>query len=168
MEVFTGKRPFIELTRDELMKIKNQQAFIPIIYSEMVVLLKRKYGNEYAMKRLREMGRRIADGILKHWHPKNTKTIPDIVKEAYKTFVYGKVEVEEILDKFVIHDENCPLCYMDITDSDIPFCTVFSAMIEVLINSSRQWNPRLPEVECVTIASRSMGASLCEHSIILK
>ena len=42
MEVFTGKKPFIELKREELLKIKNQEAFIPIIYSEIVILLKQK------------------------------------------------------------------------------------------------------------------------------
>ncbi len=167
MEVFTGRKPFIELTRSELMKIKNQEAFIPIIYSEIVSLLKQKYGNEYTIKRIREMGHRLSDGLLKYWKPKNTK-VPDIVKEAYKTFVYRDIKVDKSLEQWIIRDEHCPICYLDISDSDIAFCTVFSAMIEGLINGLRKWLPKLPQIECTTIASRSMGAELCEHAITVK
>ena len=166
MEVFTGAKPFIELTREELMKIKNQEAFIPIIYSEVVGLLKQKYGVEYAFKRIREMGHRLSEGLLKYWKPKNIKSIPDIIKEAYLTFIYRKVEVKEILNKVVIRDKACPVCYLDVSDSDIPFCTVFSAMIEGLVNGLRRWLPKIPEIRCNTIASRSMGAELCEHEVI--
>ncbi len=170
MEVFTGAKPFIELTREELLKIKNQEAFIPIIYSEIVGLLKQKYGIEYTIKRLREMGHRLAEGLLNYWKPKNTKSIPDIVKETYRFLLYRKIEIDEKKDlgRIIIRDENCPVCYMDVSDSDIPFCIVIGAMIEGMVNQLRKWITRLPEVSCETVASRSMGADHCEHVIRYK
>ncbi len=168
MEVFTGKKPFIELTREDLLKIKNQEAFIPIIYSEIVSLLKTKYGNEYTMKRLREMGHRLAEGLLKYWKPTKVKSIPDIIKETYQQFFYRKIEVKEVLDKIIVRDKNCPVCYLDVTDSDIPFCIVIGAVIEGIINGLRKWLPKLPEIQCETVASRSMGAEVCEHVVTYK
>lgn len=165
MEVFTGGKPFIELSREELMKIKNQEAFIPIIYSEIVSILKTRFGNDYTLQRLREMGHKLANGLLKYWKPKNIKSIPDIIIETYKSFLYRKLKVKKVLDKIYVHDQQCPVCYLDISDSDIPFCIVISGLIEGLINGLRKFNPRLPEVKCDTIASRSMGAGACVHAI---
>ncbi len=165
MEVFTGGKPFIELTRDELLKIKNQEAFIPIIYSEIVVLLKNKYGNEYTEKRLKEMGYRLADGVLRHWRPEKISSIQEIIVETYKTFLYRKLSTKKVLDKIYVRDDNCPVCYFDISDSDIPFCIVISGLIERLINQLRRLNPKLPEIHVDNISSRSMGKDLCIHAV---
>ena len=168
MEVFTGGKPFIELDRKELLKIKNQEAFIPIIYSEIVVILKNKYGNEYTLERLREMGHRLAEGILKNWTPPKIKSIPDIIKETYKMFLYRNISVKRGFDRLYVRDRNCPLCYFDISDSDIPFCIVIDGLIEHLVNLLRDKNPNLPEIKCENVASRSMGAKFCEHAIGFK
>lgn len=165
MEVFTGKKPFIELSRKELMKIKNQEAFIPIIYSEVVGLLKSKYGIENTTKKLKEMGHRLAEGILIYWTPKKVKKIPEIVMECYKFFLYRKCSVKAVLDKYWVRDRNCPVCYFDISDSEIPCCIVIAGLIERLINRLRERNPKLPEVKVSTVSSRSMGTNYCEHVI---
>lgn len=168
MEVFTGGKPFIELTRDELLKIKNQEAFIPIIYSEIVVLLKNKYGNDYALKRLRKMGHLLAEGIIKQWKPRKINSIQEIIVETYKVFLYRKLKTKKVLDKIYVRDENCPVCYFNVSDSDIPFCIVISGLIERMINLLRNFNPKLPEISVDNISSRSMGKDLCIHAISFK
>jgi predicted hydrocarbon binding protein len=165
MEVFTGRKPFIELSRNELLKIKNQEAFIQIIYSEIVILLKNKYGIEYTVQRLRQMGYKLAEGILKYWTPSHIKSIPEILIDTYKFMLFRKLSVTRVLDKIIVRDRNCPVCYFDITDSDVPFCVVISGLIERLNSLLRERNPRLPEIKCQTTLSRSMGAKYCEHVI---
>ena len=168
MEIFTGKKPFIELSRAELLKIKNQEAFIPIIYSHIVGLLKTKYGNEKTLSRLREMGYKLAEGLLTHWTPKNIGSVSSIIKETYRFMLYRDIHVKEGVHEINVRDFNCPVCYFDIADSDIPFCVVISALIEGLINSLRTKNPKLPKIECKPLVSRSMGAPYCEHLIQIK
>jgi len=168
LEIFTGKKPFIELSRDELLKIKNQEAFIPIIYSHIVGLLKTRYGSEETLKRLREMGYKLAEGILNHWIPKNIGSIQAILKETYKFMLYRNLHIREKGREIRVRDFNCPVCYFDIADSDIPFCIVISALIERLIYLLRSKNPKLPQIECKTLMSRSMGALYCEHIIEIK
>ena len=168
MELFTGGKPFIELTRDELLKIKNQEAFIPIIYSEIVVLLKNKYGNDYTLQRLRKMGHMLADGILKHWTPHKIRSVQDIIEETYQVFLYRGLKTKKVLDKIYVRDENCPVCYFNVSDSDIPFCIVISGLIERIINNLRKYNPKLPEISVDNISSRSMGKDLCIHAISFK
>ncbi|MHA1264678.1 MAG: hypothetical protein ACTSRS_05505 [Candidatus Helarchaeota archaeon] len=165
MEVFTGKKPFIELKREDLMKIKNQEAFIPIIYSEIVSLLIGRYGQEYAMKRMKEMGYKLAEGLIKYWIPKKIDSIEHIIKETYKFFLYRNIEIKQVLDKIYVRDKECPVCYLDITDAEIPFCIVISGMIERLINLLREKNPKLPLITCENISSRSMGKDICIHVI---
>jgi predicted hydrocarbon binding protein len=168
MEVFTGLKPFKELSRTELLKIKNQEALIPIIYSEIVSLLKQRFDKEYIINRLREMGDRLAEGLLKHWVPKQTKTIPKILNDIYKMLFYRKISVTKAMGQYIVRDKQCPVCYLEISDSDIPFCIVLSAAIQGIINRLHEQHPNLPEVECTTIASRSMGAKFCEHAIKIK
>lgn len=167
MEIFTGKKPFIELSRKELIKIKNQEAFIPIIYSHIVGLLKNKYGNERTLKRLREMGYKLAEGILKYWTPKNIGSISSIIKETYQFMLYRNIHIKEGV-QIHVRDFNCPVCAFDIADSDIPFCIVISALIENIVNLLRVKNPKLPKIECKPLVSRSMGAPYCEHLIEIK
>lgn len=165
MEIFTGGKPFIELSRKELLKIKNQEAFIPIIYAHIVGLIKAKYGIERTMIRLKEMGYRLADGLLKSWTPSNVGSVKEILKEAYKFLLYRNIHVREGALEINVRDFNCPVCSYDIADSDIPFCIVISGLIEQMILSLRARNPKLPKIECSTLASRSMGAPYCEHLI---
>jgi len=168
MEIFTGGKPFIELSREELLKIKNQEAFIPIIYAHIVGLIKVKYGNERTMDRLREMGHKLGEGLLKYWSPSNIGSIRDIIKETYKFMFYRNIHVKEGPHEINIRDFNCPVCSYDITDPDIPFCIVISGLIEQLVNSLRAKNPKLPKIECNPLASRSMGSPYCEHLIVIK
>ncbi|MDD1778442.1 MAG: hypothetical protein LUQ65_09775 [Candidatus Helarchaeota archaeon] len=168
MEIFTGGKPFIELSRAELLKIKNQEAFIPIIYAHIVGLIKAKYGNERTMARLREMGHNLAEGLLKYWSPSNIGSVRDIIRETYKFMLYRNIHVKEGPQEINIRDFNCPVCYFDIANSDIPFCIVISGLIEHLVNLLRTKNPKLPKIECNPLASRSMGAPYCEHIIKIK
>lgn len=165
MEVFTGGKPFIELTREELMKIKNQEAFIPIIYSEIVSLLLNKYGKDYTLERLRKMGHKLAEGLLKYWSPEKIDSIADIIKDTYKLFLYRNIEVKQVLDKVYVRDAECPVCYLGISDAEIPFCIVIDGMIEHLINLLKKRNIKLPTVKCENVSSRSMGKDLCVHVI---
>lgn len=168
MEIFTGGKPFIELSRAELLTIKNQEAFIPIIYAHIVGLIKAKYGNERTLARLREMGHKLAEGLLKYWSPSNIGSVRDIIRETYKFMLYRNIHVKEGPHEINIRDFNCPVCYFDIADSDIPFCIVISGLIEQLVNMLRAKNPKLPKIECNPLASRSMGAPYCEHIIKIR
>lgn len=174
IEIFTGDVGFIELTREELLNTKFSRSILPIIYAQLMPMIKDKWGIEQGKEVLRDFGRRVVRGLLRYWKPKS-KTVPSIVQEIYK-FLFGikSVKVKVIKEhgkivKWIFTDKECPLCWTGIEEEEIHYCIALSGAIEELFNTLprdiKSKYRKLPFVSATTVQSKAFGAKNCVHEI---
>ncbi|MHA1271262.1 MAG: hypothetical protein ACTSPY_15830 [Candidatus Helarchaeota archaeon] len=155
-----------EITDDELVRLKCQQLFVPLIYSEIVGRILDKWPN--AEEKLREFGRRIANGILTIWKPKNVSSVKSIASECYLYLLKQKppIKVEKDGMTLVLKDENCILCWEVQTQGKLHYCAPYGSLLETFVNYCREnKNPKLPKIWVETTKSKAMGDNYCEHVI---
>lgn len=172
IEIFTGDVGFIELTREELLNSKFSRSILPIIYAQLMPMIKDKWGTEQGKEVLRDFGRRVIRGIMRYWKPKS-KNVPGIIKEVYK-FLFGikSVKAQTIkrgkkIQKWIMTDKECPLCWTGIEEEEIHYCVALSGAIEELFNTLPRTGKykKLPFVTATTIESKAFGANRCVHEI---
>lgn len=154
------------LSDAELINLKCQKLFVPLIYAELIAKIIDKWGDK-AEERLREFGRNIGEGILKVWQPENTKSIKKIMQETYKFLLKQKppIEMEKDGRTLIIKDEDCVLCW-NVQAGDIHYCTPYGSLLETVVNFCREKkNPDLPKIWVETTKSKAMGSDYCEHVI---
>ncbi|MHA1230360.1 MAG: hypothetical protein ACTSRP_28055 [Candidatus Helarchaeota archaeon] len=152
------------LSDEELIQLKCQQIFVPLIYSEIVGRILDRWPDS-AEEKLREFGRRVAKGILKIWEPKG-KTIKSIAEESHKFLLKQKPPIKMQKDghTLVLKDRNCVLCW-EVQAAKIHYCTPYGSLLETFVNHCREKNPKLPKIWVETTKSRAMGDKYCEHVI---
>ncbi|MHA1312156.1 MAG: hypothetical protein ACTSQO_14675 [Candidatus Helarchaeota archaeon] len=154
-----------EITEEELLRLKCQQLFVPLIYSEVVARIIDRWPDNVE-KKLREFGRRIGKGILSMWIPKNTDSVKSIVQETYKFLLKQKAPVEMKKDgrTLILRDKKCILCW-EVTNANFHYCTPYGSLLETFVNKCRETNPKLPKIWVETTKSRAKGDNYCEHVI---
>ena len=167
MEIFTGDLPFIELSREDMLKEKYSRSILPIIYGYLVPKIKEKYGIEGAIEKLRDFGMRVMEDLLKYWKPKKG-SVSQVMKETYPFLFYSKIKkIEEVKGsprKWILHDEHCPLCWEGIEETEIHYCVAFAGAIECLYNSLHNLGyKKIPKVRVNTISSKARGSEICNN-----
>lgn len=173
MEIFTGELPFIELTREDMLKVKFSRSILPIIYGYLMPMIKEKWGIEKGIEVLREFGKRVMTDLLLYWTPKGN-TVIKVLKETYKFVFYINVyKIKEFKNerpqRWLVYDTQCPLCWEGVQETDIHYCLAFSAAIEELLNNLHRRKGKyknIPEVKVNTLTSKARGDKLCTHEII--
>ena len=153
-----------ELPDSELLKMKCQKIFVPLIYAEIVVKIIEKWDNPE--EKLREFGKRIGNGILTVWYPKKANSIKKIAQETYKFLLKQEppIKMEKDGKTLILKDENCVLCW-NVQAGGLHYCTPYGSLLETIINYCRNKNPKLPKVRIETTKSKAMGNKYCEHVI---
>jgi len=170
MELFTGELPFIDLTREDLVKVKFSRSILPIIYAHLMPKIKEKWGLEKGIEKLRDFGKRVMEDLLLYWTPKGN-TISKVLKDTYKSHFYSKLyKVKELKkDKpkiWFIYDKNCPLCWEGVEETEIHYCVTFAAAVETLLNTLHERGyKKIPKVKVDTVTSKARGDELCTHQI---
>ena len=170
MEFFMESHPFIELTREDMLKMKYSRSVLPIIYGHLVPKIKEKWGIEKGVEILKDFGKKVMHDVLAYWMPKG-KNIPTVLKNTYKFIFFIKLyKVKEFTKlpprKWVIFDKDCPLCWVGTEEPQIHFCTAMAGAIEELLNTYHTLGYRnFPKVTVETLASKARGDKLCTHEI---
>ncbi|MHA1378258.1 MAG: hypothetical protein ACTSRG_07735 [Candidatus Helarchaeota archaeon] len=170
MEIFTGDLPFIELTREEMLKEKYSRSILPIIYGYLVPKIKEKYGIEKAIEVLKNFGKRVLVDVLEYWKPKNS-SLPKILQEVYKFIFYIKLKkikpIKETPRKWIIYDDKCPLCWEGVEETDIHYCIAIAGAVEGLLNKLNELGyKKIPRVKVNTLTSKARGDKICTHEIV--
>ncbi len=170
MEIFTGEMPFIELTREDMLKVKFSRSILPIIYGYLMPMIKERWGVEKGIVKLREFGKRVMDDLLMYWTPKGN-SIKDVLKDTYKTHFNIKIhkfkELKGTPRKWLVYDDQCPLCWEGVEETEIHYCIALAEAIEALLNTLNQRGYKnIPQVKVNTLTSKARGDKLCTHEIV--
>ncbi len=169
MELF-AEHPFIELSREDMLKVKFSRSLLPIIYNYLVPRIKAKWGLEKGIEVLRNFGKRVIKDILVYWLPKG-RTIPALVQNMYKFIFYIKIhKIKEFPNetprRWLVYDNKCPLCWEGTEEEDIHFCVAMAGAIEELLNNFHEFGYKdIPRVSVDTLTSRAHGEDICTHEI---
>lgn len=138
--------------------MKTQEIFVPVVYTGTVAKVIQKLGDK-APDVLKELGRRMAETILKIWAPKKNST-EAIVQEIYKQILLKKPIIEKQAGgtRLIVKDEDCVLCWNVV--ANIHYCIPIGVILETVINKYSQ-----DKVQVETLKSKAMGADHCEHVI---
>ncbi|MFX0133515.1 MAG: hypothetical protein ACFFDN_07725 [Candidatus Hodarchaeota archaeon] len=170
MEIFTGELPFIDLKREDMLKVKFSRSILPIIYAHLMPKIKEKWGLEKGVEKLRAFGKRVMDDLLLYWTPKGD-TVSKVCKDTYKTHFYIKLYKVKQLKKqrprlWFLYDKTCPLCWEGVEETEIHYCVAYAAAVERLLNTLNQRGyKKIPQVKVNTITSKACGDELCTHEI---
>ena len=170
MEIFTGDLPFIELTREEMLKEKYSRSILPIIYGYLVPKIKEKYGIEGAIRKLRDFGYNVIKDLLQYWKPKKG-SLEQVVQETYKFNFFIKLKkikkIKGTPRKWIIYDDKCPLCWEGVEETEIHYCVALGGAVEYLLNALHdQGYNKIPKVKVITLSSKARGDEICSHEIV--
>ena len=171
MEIFTGELPFIELTREDMLKEKFSRSLLPIIYGYLVPMIKEKWGIEKGIEVLKNFGKQLMHDLLMYWTPKG-KSVKKALQETYKFVFFTKLKkIEEFAKekprRWIVYDEHCPLCWEGVEETDIHYCIALAGAIEEIMNNlNEKGRENIPKVTVRTLTSKALGNDICSHEII--
>jgi CRISPR/Cas system-associated protein Cas10 (large subunit of type III CRISPR-Cas system) len=171
MSYFDGEHPFIELSREDMLKVKFSRALLPIIYNYLVPKIKEKWGLEQGIERLKDFGRKLMNDILSYWIPRG-KTVPEVIQKVYEFIFYRKLDdVKEFKNekprRWIVYDKKCPLCWEGTEVPEIHFCVALAGAIESLLNKLHELGYKnIPKAVVNTLTSKARGDPICSHEII--
>ncbi|MFX0133517.1 MAG: hypothetical protein ACFFDN_07735 [Candidatus Hodarchaeota archaeon] len=170
MEIFTGELPFIELSREDMLKEKFSRSLLPIIYGYLMPMIKEKWGMEEGTEKLKEFGKEVMRDLLLYWTPKGN-TIQKILRDVYKFIFYIKIHKikefkKETPRRWIVYDKECPLCWEGVEETEIHYCIAIAGAAEELLNTLHERGYKeIPRVKVKTLTSKARGDKLCSHEI---
>ena len=122
-------------------------------------------------KRLRRMGKNIAQTYVKYWKPidlVNLDNIKDVLATLYKNILNSSISIEldNLENSIIVKDNNCALCKYHFEDINEAGCEIILAMmaeIISLINQESESKPKFSIEPFEVSESRSIGHKLCVH-----
>jgi hypothetical protein len=122
-------------------------------------------------KRLRRMGKKIAQTYSNYWKPidfVDVTNIKDVLATLYKSILNSgvSIELDNLENSIIVKDSDCALCKYHFEDINEAGCEIILAMMAEfvnLINNESKNTPKLSLQPHEIIESRSLGHKSCIH-----
>lgn len=168
---------------EDIREVFNSEGLLMVVkyaLPDVMGFLLSKRGPEQAEKDLRDIGKTIAERMLKVWQPETGDPIK-LLKEIKKKFFKKSKQIKaKILDKFggapskiLIRDKDCPVCPElageEFQVSEIHYCSSIAGFVETILKWLIQNKyTNYTGVTCTTVASIGSGNDSCDMIIELK
>lgn len=127
-------------------------------------------------KRLRRMGKNIAQTYSSYWKPidsVNLENIKDVLATLYRSILNSgvSIEINDIENSIIVKDSDCALCKYHFEDINEAGCEIVLGMMAEfisLINNESESNSNFSIEPSEVSESRSLGYKLCVHHYTYK
>lgn len=122
-------------------------------------------------KRLRRMGKNIAQTYNNYWKPIDSvdeTNIKDVLATLYKNILNSgvSIELDNLESSIIVKDSDCALCKYHFEDTNEAGCEIILAMMAEfvnLINNESKNSQKLSLQPYEVVESRSLGYKSCIH-----